>query len=105
MTKLVYGMNPLHIAHVEFRPARRLGDHPYKAKLFEKKHPWMAAIVGNPYASRMFDMWWPASVSVIGPCGREIKHIPCSSNREAYDIKEDLEAAINNTLTNLLKGK
>lgn len=102
------GANPLLIARVIMRKGTRgygdMRDHPYRERLYKKKHPVLSKIFsvsGDPILTGFATEWKPAMVRLIGADGQLIGGWYCKSNAEAQRAKELTEEKLNEFLKSL----
>ncbi len=100
MTRLIYGINPQCISMFVVSEGYRYDKdyHPLMDKLYKKKHP-ILSLLYDPYGvGRAWGFFLKASVIVKGTDGSSLLRITCKSNKEAEELKVELEQELENFL-------
>jgi hypothetical protein len=90
MSKMIAGVNPLHILEVTGTRFRRHGNHPYLKTIASRcswhNRVWLYFKFGS---DSMFDYPSSARVNFLNSSGHYIKTIDCKSNAEAMRLRDD----------------
>lgn len=83
MTKFAdYGINRHAVSAVVYRKGRRIGEHPFKVRLRNRK-VWFFPV-------KVYSIWVPPAIRVYGLDGGRILDIECATNDIAKELRDRL---------------